>query len=190
MQTQTQQKNIDIKKIESIIEGLLFAAGDRVSLDKITRVLDLEKSTTRTIICNMIYHYNNSARGIMIREINNGYQMCTKPEIYDFIKTAFEPKQKHGISQAAYETLSIIAYNGPITKNKIEQLRGVNSDSAVAKLVEKNLVKDVGRLDTPGKPLVFDVSEDFYRQFGFNSKADLPVLEMTEVMLTEEMLEE
>jgi segregation and condensation protein B len=176
------QNIIDIKKIESIIEGLLFAAGERVTLEKIAKVLDIEKSTTKTIIRNMMYHYNNSSRGIMIREINNGYQLCTKPEVYDFIKLAFEPKQKQGISQAAYETLAIIAYNGPVTKLKIEQLRGVNSDSAVAKLMERNLIKETGRLDSPGKPLTFDVSEEFFRQFGFNSKADLPVLEMSEVL--------
>ena len=186
---QIQEKNLDIKKLESVIEGLLFAAGDRVSLDRISKILELDKAMAKSIISNMIYHYNNSTRGIMIREINKGYQLCTKPDVYEYIKAAFEPKQKQGISQAAFETLSIIAYHGPITKAKIEQLRGVSSDSAVAKLIDRNLVREVGRLDAPGKPLTFDVSEEFYRQFGFSSKADLPVLEMNDLILAEEMLE-
>ncbi len=175
-------KIVDIKNIERIIEGLLFAAGEKVSLNKISEVLQKEKSVTKTILGNMMFHYNNSSRGIMIREINGGYQMCTRPEVYEDIKVAFSPKQKGGISQAAFETLSIIAYNGPVTKPKIEYIRGVNSDSALTKLQERGLVDEVGRLDTPGRPTTYDVTDEFFRQFGFASKKDLPVLEMEDII--------
>jgi segregation and condensation protein B len=177
------EKNLDdTKQIESIIEGLLFACGERVSLDKLSKILNLEKQKAKTIITNMTYHYNNSSRGIMIREINNGYQLCTKPEIYEFIKVAFEPKKNQGLSSASYETLSIIAYNGPITKSKIEKIRGVNSDNAVSKLLERSLIKEAGCLDAPGKPILYDVSEEFFRKFGISSKAGLPSLEVSEIV--------
>lgn len=169
---------LDIKKLEAIIEALLFAVGDRVSIESVSEVIELDKKTTKAIMNNMIYSYNRSARGVMIREVDNGYQMCSRQEYHEYVKKAFEPKVRSYLTQAALETLSIIAYNGPITKAKIEQIRGVNSEGAVSRLVERNLVKETGRLDAPGKPIIFDVTEDFYRSFGFGSKVDLPVLEM------------
>lgn len=171
-------KVVDVKKIEGIIEALLFASGDKVYLDTISKIISKDKSIAKKIINNMIYQYESSARGITIRQIDEYYQMCTKPEVYDNIKDAFEPKTKQTLSQASFETLSIVAYNGPVTKLKIEEIRGVNSDSALKKLEERELVREVGRLNTPGKPSTFDVTDEFYRQFGFRSKADLPVLEM------------
>jgi segregation and condensation protein B len=175
-------KVMDLKKIESIVEALLFAAGDKVPLVKIASVLGRDKKETLTILNHMIYQYNHSARGIMIIEVNGGYQMCTKPEIYEDIKNAFEPKAKQGLSQAAFETLSIIAYHGPVTKPKMEQIRGVNCDSAITKLLERGLVVEGERLETPGRPLTYDVTDAFFRQFGFSSKADLPSLEMEEIL--------
>lgn len=184
-----EKQHIDIKKTEVIIEGLLFAAGSRVSLDRISKVIGMEKGATRTIINNMIFHYNSAQRGIMIREINDAYQMCTRPEIYDHIKIAFEQKNRQGLTKVALESLAVIAYNGPITRAKVEQIRGVNSDRSISSLIEKNLIRETGRLDAPGKPSLFDVTEEFFRQFGFSSKADLPVLEMNELSLIEDFEE-
>jgi len=172
---------VDIKEIESIIEGLLFAAGDVLSLGKIAEILEIDKKTLKLIINNMIVNLQNSKRGIMIREINGGYQMCTRFEHHDYLKKLFEPRQRQGLSQAAYETLAIIAYNKPITRAKIEQIRGVNSDSAISRLLEKNLIKEAGRLDSPGKPLLYETTEEFLRSFGFRSLADLPRIEMSEL---------
>jgi len=174
-------KKLDIKEIESIVEGLLFAAGDVLPLEKISEILDIDKKTLKLIINNMIANFQNSKRGIMIREINGGYQMCTRHEHYDYIKKLFMPRQKQGLSQAAYETLAIIAYNSPITRAKIEQTRGVNSDSAIAKLLEKNLIREAGRLDAPGRPVLYETTEEFLRSFGFKSLADLPCIEMNEI---------
>lgn len=173
---------MDLKKLEGIIEGLLFASGDRLSLEKICEIAGIDKKAARLVINNMVVNYNNNpSRGITIREINNGYQLCSKPELYEYVKVLFEPKQKSGLSQAAFETLAIIAYNRPITKAKIEQIRGVNSDSAVAKLIEKNLVREAGRLDAPGKPILYETTEEFFRSFGYSSDRDLPIFEMNEI---------
>lgn len=173
---------MDLKKIEGIIEGLLFASGERISLEKICEIVGLDKKTVKLVINNMIVNYSEDpSRGILIREINNGYQMCSKPELYDYIKVLFEPRQKAGLSQAALETLAIIAYNRPITKAKIEQIRGVNSDSAIVRLLEKNLIREAGRLDAPGKPVLYETTEEFFRSFGYKGDSDLPIFELEDI---------
>jgi len=172
---------MEIKEIESIIEGLLFTAGDTLSLQKISDILEIDKKTLKLILNNMIVNFQNSKRGVIIREINKGYQLCTRIEHYDYIKKLFEPRQKQGLSHAAFETLAIIAYNQPITRAKIEQIRGVNSDSSITRLIERNLIREAGRLDSPGKPLIYEITEEFLRCFGFRSLGDLPRLEMNEI---------
>jgi segregation and condensation protein B len=172
---------MELGEIESVIEGLLFAAGDALSADKISSILGIDVKTVKRIINNMSIKFQNSKRGIIIREINNGYQMCTRPEHYDYIKKLFEPRQNQGLSQAAYETLAIIAYNGPVTKAKIEQIRGVNSDSSITRLIERNLIKEAGRLNSPGKPILYETTEEFLRCFGFKSLSDLPALNVKEL---------
>lgn len=173
---------MDIKDMEAIIEGLLFASGDPLALEKIAEILDIDKKSARLVINNMTTNYKNSKRGIMIREIDGKYQFCTRFEHYEYIRRLFEPRQKQALSQAAFETLAIIAYNQPITRAKIEQIRGVNSDSALARLVERNLVKEAGRLESPGKPVLYETTEEFLRSFGYKSISDLPILEMNEIM--------
>jgi segregation and condensation protein B len=172
---------MELREIESIIEGLLFATGDILSADKISRILEIDIKTVKRVVNNMSINFQNSKRGVIIREINNGYQMCTRPEHYDYIKKLFEPRQNQGLSQAAYETLAIIAYNGPVTRAKIEQIRGVNSDSSIARLIERNLIKEAGRLDSPGKPIIYETTEEFLRCFGFKALSDLPALNVKEL---------
>jgi segregation and condensation protein B len=109
----------------------------------------------------------------MIRKINGNYQFCTRFEHHDYIKKLFEPKTKPGLTQAAMETLAIIAYNQPITRAKIDSIRGVNCDSSIVKLLEKNLIKEGGRLDAPGKPILYDTTIHFLRSFGLNSVSEL-----------------
>lgn len=180
---------MEIPEIESIIEGLLFASGDTLHLERIAEIVEIDKKTIKSIINNMIINYQNSRRGIIIREINNGYQLCTRFEHYEYIKRLVEPRQKQGLSQAAFETLSIIAYKQPITRAKIEQIRGVNSDSAVVRLLERNLIKEAGRLDAPGKPILYVTTEEFLRSFGFKSIGDLPILSMNETDDEDEIIE-
>lgn len=172
---------MEIKEIEAAVEGILFAAGDAVPLEKLSEVLTIDRKTLRLLLGNMVINYQNSKRGLILREINGAYQLCTRSEHYCYISKLFEPRQKQGLSQAAYEALAIIAYNGPITRARIEQIRGVNSDSAITRLVERNLIRETGRMDAPGRPMLYETTDEFYRSFGFKSKSDLPVLEMNPV---------
>ncbi|NTV89153.1 MAG: SMC-Scp complex subunit ScpB [Clostridiales bacterium] len=175
---------MEIREIEAVIEGLLFAAGDPVSLEKLSEILETDKKSLKLILGNMIMNYQTSKRGVMLREIDGCYQLCTRFEHFEYIRRLVEPRQKQALSQAAFETLAIIAYNQPVTRGRIEQIRGVNSDSAVTRLVERNLVKEAGRMDTPGKPILYEVTDEFLRSFGFKSLADLPILELNEMQPT------
>jgi segregation and condensation protein B len=169
---------MEIQEIESIIEALLFVAGDVLSLDKISEILEMDKKTTKLILNKLITSFQNSGRGILLREIDGGYQLCTKPEHYEYVKRLYEHRQKQGLSQAAFETLSIVAYNQPITRAKIESIRGVSSDSAITRLLDRNLIREAGRMDSPGKPILYETSEEFLRSFGFRSTGDLPILDI------------
>jgi segregation and condensation protein B len=169
---------MDITQIESIIEGLLFASGDPVTLDKIAEIIEIDKKTIMQILNNMVIKFSNSARGVIIRQIENSYQMSTRPEHHQYVTKLFETTHSQGLSQAAYQTLAIIAYNQPVTRAKIEKFRGVNSDSALSKLIERNLVSEAGRLDLPGRPMLYRTTDNFLRSFGFSSIKDLPALEL------------
>lgn len=172
---------MEIEKYEAIIESILFTMGESVEIDKIALAIDHDNETTRKIIHNMMDKYSTSQRGIKIIELENAFQLCTKPEMYDYIiKVAKQPK-KHVLTEVLLETLSIIAYKQPITKAELEKIRGVKCDHAVNKLVEYNLVCELGRLDAPGKPLLFGTSEEFLRKFGVQSIEDLPEIDMDKI---------
>lgn len=177
---------MDIKEIESIVEGLLFASGDPVSLEKLSEILEIDKKTMRLILSNMAASFQNSKRGILIRELDGCYQLCSRPEHFEYIAKLVEPRQKQALSQAAFETLSIIAYNQPVTRAKIEMIRGVNSDSAISRLIERNLIREAGRLDSPGKPVLYETTEEFLRSFGFKSINDLPIIQLDPMLPSEE----
>ncbi|MBQ3665441.1 MAG: SMC-Scp complex subunit ScpB [Lachnospiraceae bacterium] len=168
--------NVDIHKIEAAIEAVLFTMGDSVELDKIAYAIGHDQETTKKIITNMMDKYESEDRGIRICELENAYQMCTKKDMYEYlIKVASQPK-KHVLTDVLLETLSIIAYKQPVTRSEIENIRGVKCDHAVNKLVEYDLVCEVGRLDAPGRPLLFGTTEEFLRRFGVTSVDELPQL--------------
>ena len=169
-------KNSEIEKTEAAIEAILFTIGNSVEIGKIATAIDHDEDTTRKIIHNMMDRYSEQHRGIKIVELDNAFQMCTNPEYYEqLIKVASQPK-KQVLTDVLLETLSIIAYKQPITRIEIEKIRGVKCDHAVNKLVEYNLVMEVGRLDAPGRPILFGTSEEFLRQFGISSLEDLPII--------------
>ena len=172
---------MDMREMEAVVEGLLFAAGDSVSLEKIAAILELDRKTAKLFLNNMAASLQSSKRGIMMREVDGSYQLCSRPEHHDYIRRLVEPRQKQALSQAAFETLSIIAYNQPVTRARIEMIRGVNSDSSIIRLIERNLIREAGRMDTPGKPMIYETTDEFLRSFGFSSIKDLPILEL-EVM--------
>ena len=169
------------KNYRAIIEAILFTMGESVELGKIADAIELDKKETKAILDDMIEEWNASDRGISIMELDGAYQMCTKNEMYEYlIKIAKQPKRRV-LTDVLLETLSIIAYKQPVTKAEIEKIRGVSSDHAVSKLVEYNLVCELGRLDAPGRPLLFGTTEEFLRSFGVNSIDNLPVLNPVQI---------
>ena len=169
------------KNYEAIIEAILFTMGESVELEKIADVIELDKKETQKIIEQMMEHYKDDSIGLQIIELDGAYQMCTKSEMYEYlIRIAKQPK-RHALTDVLLETLSIIAYKQPITKVEIEKIRGVSCDHAVSKLVEYNLVCELGRLDAPGRPLLFGTTEEFLRSFGVQSLDELPALSAVQV---------
>lgn len=169
------------KNYEAIIEAILFTMGESVELEKIADAIELDKKETQKIIERMMEHYKDDSIGLQIIELDGAYQMCTKSEMYEYlIRIAKQPK-RHALTDVLLETLSIIAYKQPITKVEIEKIRGVSCDHAVSKLVEYNLVCELGRLDAPGRPLLFGTTEEFLRSFGVQSIDELPSLSAVQV---------
>ena len=165
---------LKIKQMEGIIESILFTMGDSVEVGKIAKAIEQDVDTTRKLIHRMMDKYKSEDRGVRIIELEDSFQMCTKKETYEYlIRVATQPK-KHALTDILLETLSIIAYKQPVTKLEIEKIRGVKSDHAVNKLVEYNLVCERGRLDAPGKPILFGTTEEFLRRFSIPSLDDLP----------------
>lgn len=179
-----------IEKTEGIIEAILFTMGESVELEKIAAAIEHDEETTRKLIHNMADRYEAEDRGVRIIELDNSFQMCTKPEAYEYlIRIAKQPK-KYVLTDVLLETLSIIAYRQPVTKMEIEKIRGVKTDHAVNKLVEYELVQEVGRLDAPGRPILFGTTEEFLRHFGVTSLEELPNLNPEQVEDLKEQAED
>ena len=165
-----------ISSMEAVIEAVLFTMGTSVETDKLALAIEQDADTTRRLIRNMMDKYNSEDRGIKIIELEDSFQLCTKAEYYENIIRVVSQPKRHVLSEAAMETLSIIAYKQPVTKLEIERIRGVKSDYAVNKLLEYNLIKELGRLDAPGRTILFGTTEDFLRSFGLSSVEELPNL--------------
>lgn len=165
---------MNIKEMEAVVESILFTMGESVEVSRIAKVIEQDTETTRKIIRNLKDKYESEERGICIIELEDSFQMCTKKEMYEYlIRIAKQPK-RYTLTDVVLETLSIIAYKQPITKLEIERIRGVKSDHAVNKLIEYNLVAEVGRLDSPGRPILFGTTEEFLRRFSVQSVDELP----------------
>ena len=164
------------QEYKAAIEAILFTMGESVELSQLADVLEIKKSEAKKLVEELQEEYEQQNRGINIVELDGAYQMCTRTEYYEYlIKIAKQPR-KRVLTDVLLETLSIIAYKQPVTKAEIEKIRGVSSDHAVSKLVEYNLVCELGRLDAPGRPLLFGTTEEFLRSFGVHSVDELPVL--------------
>ena len=162
------------RQMKAAVEAILFAMGGSVEVEKIAAALEMKVESTEELLADMMEQYKKEDRGIQIVELEHAYQLCTKKEMYEYlIRVASQPK-KHVLTDVLLETLSIIAYKQPVTKLEIEKIRGVKSDHAVNKLVEYNLVCERGRLDAPGKPILFGTTEEFLRRFSIHSLDDLP----------------
>ncbi|MDD6203149.1 MAG: SMC-Scp complex subunit ScpB [Lachnospiraceae bacterium] len=164
------------EKQEAVIEAVLFTMGESVSLNKLAELIEDTPSATRKIIGQMQEKMEKEDRGVSIVELDNSFQMCTKADMYEYLIRIAKTPRKYALSDTLLETLSIIAYKQPVTKLDIEKIRGVNCDHAVNRLLEFDLIKELGRLDAPGRPLLFGTTEQFLRSFGVKSLEELPEL--------------
>lgn len=175
------EEEMEIEKLQGVIEAILFTMGDSVELSKIAAAIEHDEKTTKKIIHNMMDRYEAENRGVRIIELEDSFQMCTKKEAYEYlIRVAKQPK-KYVLTDVLLETLSIIAYKQPVTKLEIEKIRGVKTDHAVNKLVEFGLAEEVGRMDAPGRPLLFGTTEEFLRRFSVQSLDELPTINPEQV---------
>ena len=166
----------ELRKEENTVEALLFTMGGSVSMEEISRALDLSKDASQQAVERLLKRYEDMKTGLEIVKVQDKYQMRTRKEDFEpLIRVAKHP-DKPVLTDVVMETLSIIAYKQPVTKAEIEKIRGVKSDHAVNKLIEFNLVYEVGRLNQPGRPALFATTEDFLRRFGVSSLDDLPSL--------------
>ena len=167
---------MEIDKIKAIIEAILFSCGRTVEMRELITTLEIPEEDIIQIIQNMQEEYKRENRGIEIMKMENGYTLCTKKEYYDYIYPLFDNRAKPNISNAAMETLAIIAYNPKITRAEIESIRGVNSDATIYKLLEYNFIEEAGKSDAPGKPTVYQTTEEFLKTFGISNLDELPEL--------------
>lgn len=166
-----------LAQLEAVTESLLFIAGEAVPLATIAQTIEMDQATTRAIVQSLADKYEKEQRGLRIVAYEGAYQMCTATECFSYIRNMYKSPQRQGLTQALLETLAIIAYKQPITRGQIEEIRGVSAEHAVNKLMERKLICEVGRMNAPGKPILFGTTDDFLRYFGFRSVQELPPLE-------------
>ena len=165
---------MEIQKIKAIIEAILFATGRVVRIEELILALEIDKEQIQNIIKNMQEEYKT--RGIDLIKIDNGYQLCTKKELYEYIYPILDKRAKPNLSTAALETLAIIAYNQRATRAEVEAIRGVNSDGTIYKLLDYGLIEDAGKADLPGKPTTYRTTPEFLKMFGYETLTNLPEL--------------
>lgn len=164
------------KNVHAAIEAVLFAVGGAVSYGDLKDALQIEDKELKDALQEMQTRYDAEDRGIRMIELDGKYQLCTKNDFYDELVRLVNAPKKHVLTDVLLETLSIVAYKQPVTRQEIEKIRGVSCSHAVNRLVEYNLVQEVGRLDAPGHPILFGTTDDFLRSFGISSMDDLPVI--------------
>lgn len=172
--------------IKYAIEGILFAAGEPVKAAKLAVVLDTEIDNVTEAVELLKQEYDEHHRGFNIIEINEGYQICSRPEYYGYIQEILGERRNQPLSNAAMEALTIIAYKQPITRAQVEHIRGVNSDGCVNRLYERGLIDEAGRLDAPGRPILYVTTDTFLRCFGLKSPKDLPPINFKQLRIEEE----
>ena len=161
-------------KAKGTIEAILFAVGNSVKIERLSQVLEMPEKKIKDLLKEMKKEYEAEERGIELIYLNDSVQLGTKNDTYEYLAKIAKTPQKYVLTDTVLETLSIIAYKQPVTRGEIEKIRGVSCDHAINKLIEYELIEEVGRLDAPGKPLLFGTTEQFLRSFGVTSIGDLP----------------
>ncbi|MEG0641875.1 MAG: SMC-Scp complex subunit ScpB [Clostridium sp.] len=173
-------------KTKAVIEALLFTYGEALSYKQIAEVLEIDIRKIKKIITNMKRDYETLHRGLILKEFNDKVQLSTKPEYGHYIKKLVKADSRQNLSQAALETLALVAYKQPITKSQIDEVRGVRSDRAVTTLIDRSLIKESGRLEATGRPILYTTTDDFLKYFGFKNIKELPELIELNLDLVEE----
>ena len=170
------------KRIKNIIESILFSYSDPITAKEIKEIIneDMKSRDIENILIELKKEYEDQDRGIQIYNVQNKYQMGTNKEYQEYVLKLFEPKKKKSLTQATLETLTIIAYKQPITKVEIEEIRGVKCDKAISTLIEHDFVKEAGRLNKIGKPIIYKTTEEFLKLFGLDKIEDLPAVQEEE----------
>lgn len=176
--------------LKSAIESLLFVSGEPLTLRELSHNLEMSIDVLEEVLKEMTEEYEDEKRGIKLITINDGYQLVTKAENSDFIQKLLKKNKRQSLSQASLESLAIVAYKQPITRVDIDEIRGVKSDSALQKLIEKELIKEVGRLEVVGRPILYGTTEEFLRQFGLEGLNDLPSLDLYAENIVEDIEDE
>ena len=175
----TDKFELPVQEVSAACEALLFASGESISLSKLSEILNMDKQIISDAMDKLIQEYTNDPwGGLLIRKIEDSYVMCTKPGMKKVLERFFSPKAKPPLSQASYETLAVIAYNQPVTRAQVEAVRGVSSDSIIARLLDRGWICESGTLDAPGRPSLFSTTEQFLLEFGIESVDELPSMEL------------
>ncbi len=172
---------MDRQKEKAILEAILFTMGESVEVERLATVIEEDKKTTRQLLIEMKAEYEEKECGVTLMELDDSFQMCTKAEMYEYLIKIAKTPRKYVLTDTLLETLSIVAYKQPITRAEIEKIRGVSCDHAVNRLVEFGLIAEVGRMDAPGRPLLFGTTEEFLRSFGVKSLDELPELSTVQI---------
>jgi len=178
-ETPTDVFTLSRDELPAALEAVLFASGDPVSLERICEITGTEKETALEALRKITDRYNEDPRsGISVRRLENDYVMCTKPEMKAILERFFRPRSRPPMSQATYETLAVIAYNQPVTRAQVESVRGVSSDSIISRLLERGWIQECGTLDAPGRPVLFETTQQFLMEFGIGSVAEMPAMDL------------
>lgn len=167
---------MNLNEMTSALEAVLFASGEPLSLDRISNIFVIDLETAEKVVLSLQDKLNSAKSGLKVVKLGSNYQLCTRPEYAEPIKAALDLKRKTPLSAAAFEVLSVVAYNQPVTKAFVEQVRGVDCSGVITTLVDKQLLEERGRLELPGRPLLYGTTDNFLRCFGLSSLADLPPL--------------
>ncbi|MCM1187859.1 MAG: SMC-Scp complex subunit ScpB [bacterium] len=172
---------MDKKRAQAVIEAVLFTMGESVEISRLADVIEENVKTTEELLQEMDERYEKEDRGIFLTRLDDAVQLCTKAEMYEYLIKIAKAPRKMSLTDTVLETLSIIAYKQPVTRVEIERVRGVSCDHAINKLLEYDLITELGRLDAPGRPLLFGTTEQFLRCFGVKSLEELPELNPVQI---------
>ena len=173
---------MEIKKLKGAMGAMLFSSGEPISIERIADILGLDKPTAFKILQDMIDEFKEEGSGIRIVKLGEAYQMCSAPQYADYVRTILDMRRNTPLSQAAMEVLAVVAYNQPVTKSFVEQIRGVDCSGVLGSLTAKGLIEECGRLELPGRPLLYGTTANFLRCLNISSLNELPPLPEKQVM--------